>query len=770
MNEYSIVGQGLPRVDGMEKVTGAAKYAADITMPAMLCGKILLSPHPHARILHIDTSQAEKLPGVKAVITGRDVPKVSISFVDTPRYPGDQYALAVDKVRYIGDEVAAVAAVDEDTAEEAMSLIRVEYEPLPAVFNPEEAMKPEAPRIHDLGQEQASVWEEWGAKKTVTSKAQYTYNNLSGETHVGFGHVEGGFARADYVRQDRFETQATAHCAMEPHAAVANFDPSGKLNVWLSSMSIFYKRYMLARLLGQPASQVRVHKTYIGGAFGGKIDLFPYEVCAALLSQEAGRPVKIELTREEVFTTTRQRHPTIIEIKTGVKRDGTILAQEIQVIVDNGGYRGTGAVVIFLMHAFNLPIYHVPNLKYDGYAVYTNNPVRGPQRAHGAPQIRFAIDSQLDMIAQELGLDTVEVMLRNARHKGDVLPNGDRLHSCELSECIQQAAEASGWREKRSKPDTGRWRRGIGISACSMFSGAPFYPFASAAAVQGAETTMAQIVAEELGVSLSAVRVVSGDTELCPIDLGNFLSGGAFVTGNAVRAAAADARRQLFEVASDLLDAIPEELEMREGRVSVRGRPKWGMSLGEVVTASIQRRDGDPIMGRGHAKPMADVDRYPSLAKAKGRFTPAYGFAVTAAEVEVDTRTGEIRPVQIHTFHDCGFALNPKIVEGQIHGNVSMGQGQALWEEVILKEGQVMNPSFLDYKLPTAVEPSPIQGYEVSSLEPHGPFGAKEVGEGSIASVLAAIANAVHNAVGVRVTSLPITSEKVLSALERKKG
>jgi 4-hydroxybenzoyl-CoA reductase alpha subunit len=788
MNEYSTVGKGLPRVDGMEKVTGAAKYAADIAMPAMLCGKVLCSPYPHARILHIDTSQAEKLSGVKAVITGQDVPKVSISFVDTPRYPGDQYGLAVDKVRYIGDEVAAVAAVDEDTAEEALSLLRVEYEPLPAVFDPEEAMRPDAPRIHDLGQEQASVWEEWGAKKTATSKAQYTYNNLSGETHVQFGHVEGGFTLADYVRQDRFETQATAHCAMEPHAAVANFDPSGKLNVWLSSMSIFYKRYMLARLLDLPASQVRVHKTYIGGAFGGKIDLFPYEVCAALLSQKAGRPVKIELTREEVFTTTRQRHPTIIEIKTGVKKDGTILAQEIRVIVDNGAYRGTGAVVIFLMHAFNLPIYHVPNLKYDGYAVYTNNPVRGPQRAHGAPQIRFAIDSQLDMIAQELGLDTVEIMLRNARHKGDVLPNGDRLYSCGLSECIQQAAEASGWGEKRSKPDTGRWRRGIGISACSMFSGAPFYPFASAAAVQlhddggatlftgtvemgqGAETTMAQIVAEELGVSLSAVRVVSGDTELCPIDLGNFLSGGAFVTGNAVRAAAADARRQLLEVASDLLDAIPEELEMREGRVSVRGRPKWGMSLGEVVTASIQRRDGDPIMGRGHAKPMADVDRYPSLAKAKGRFTPAYGFAVTAAEVEVDTRTGEIRPVQIHTFHDCGFALNPKIVEGQIHGNVSMGQGQALWEEVILKEGQVMNPSFLDYKLPTAVEPSPIQGYEVSSLEPHGPFGAKEVGEGSIASVLAAIANAVHNAVGVRVTSLPITSEKVLSALERKKG
>jgi putative selenate reductase molybdopterin-binding subunit len=372
----------------MEKVTGAAKYAADVAMPAMLWGKILRSPHAHARILHIDTSQAEKLPGVKAIITGRDqdVPRVSISFVDTPRYPGDQYALAVGKVRYIGDEIAAIAAVDEDTAEEALGLIRVEYEPLPAVFDPEAAMRSDASRVHDLGQEQVSVWEEWGAKKTVTSEAQYTYNNLSGETHVCFGNVENGFDQADYVRQDRFETQATAHCALEPHVAVASFDPSGKLNVWLSSMSIFYKRYMLARFLDLPSSQVRVHKTYIGGAFGGKIDLFPYEVCAALLSKKAGRPVKIELTREEVFTTTRQRHPTIVEVKTGVKKDGAILAQEIGVIVDNGAYRGSGAVVIFLMHAFNLPIYHVPNLKYDSYAVYTNNPVRGPSAPTALPR------------------------------------------------------------------------------------------------------------------------------------------------------------------------------------------------------------------------------------------------------------------------------------------------------------------------------------------------------------------------------------------------
>ncbi len=783
MSDYSVVGKGLPRLDTIAKATGQAQYAVDVSLPNMLWGKILRSPYPHARILHIDTRRAEALPGVKAVMTGREVAEVRYAFVDTPRYPADEHPLAVDKVRYIGDEVAAVAAVDEATAEEALELIQVEYEVLPAVFDPEEAMKAEAPVIHEASYEGTSVWEDWGAQRTAASTAHYKYNNISGRTYMEIGDVEQGFALADYIREDCFETQATGHCALEPHAALAYFEPSGKLNVWLSSMSVFYKRYMLAKALGLPTSQVRVHGCYVGGAFGGKIDLFPYEFCAAYLSRKTNRPVKIELTREEVFTTTRQRHPTIIELKTGVKRDGTLLAQDIRVIADNGAYRGTGPVVIFLMHAFNIPIYRLPHLRYEGYAVYTNNPIRGPQRAHGAPQIRFAIDSQLDLIARDLGLDPVEMMLKNARHTGDVLPNGDRLDSCGLSECIQRAVKVSGWREKRGKASQGRKRRGVGISACSMFSGAPFYPFASAAAVQlhddggvtlftgstemgqGAETTMAQITAEELGVRLEDIRVISGDTELAPIDLGNFLSGGAFVTGNAVRLAAADARAQLLAAASEILEVAPENLVIRERRIFDRNDPSCGLAFAEAVRASILRHDGNPVMGRGYFKPFPDVDQYPSLATTKGRFTPAYGFAAHVAEVEVDTLTGQVELIAMTTFHDCGFPLNPMIVEGQIDGNVSTGQGQALTEEIVLREGQVLNPSFLDYALPTALETPEVRRGEVYSIEPKGPFGAKEVGEGAIAGALAAVANAVHDAVGVRIKSLPLTPDKVLKAL-----
>lgn len=757
----------------------------------MLYGKILRSPHPHARILHVDTSQAESLPGVKAIITGKETAGMRFAFLDTPRYPADQYPLAQHKVRYVGDEVAAVAAIDEDIAAEALELIRVEYEILPAVFDPFQAMKPDAPRVHDEEYAGTSIWEEWGARRTRTSEAYYELNNISGRTSVSFGDIERGFAQSDHIREDRFETAPTSHCALEPHACVASYDATGTMHVWFTNQGIFYKRYILARVLGMPVSKVRVHKSYVGGAFGGKQDLYPFEICACLLSRKSGKPVKIELTREEVFTTTRQRHPTFIELKTGVKRDGTLLAQDIRVIVDNGAYRGTGPVVIYLFYGWTIPVYRVPNLSYEGYSVYTNNPVGGPQRGHGAPQIRFAIDSQLDMIAEDLGLDSVEIMLKNAREVGEVLPNGDRLDSCGLKDAISKAVQVSGWRGKRGRPGSdraadlrrGEVRRGVGISTAAMFSGSAFYPFASAAVIkmhddggatlftgsvemgQGSETTLSQIAAEELGLRLEDIRLVSADTELAPVDMGSFLSGGAFVTGDAVRLAAADAKRQLLEVASDQLDAAVEELEVREGRIFHRGRPEWGMSVAEAVQTSIRKNGGNPVIGRGYRPNVPGVDRHPSLAKAKGRWTDAYGYAAQVAEVEVDTATGIVKLVKATTYHDCGFPLNPMIVEGQVHGCVSMGQGQALSEELILEGGQVLNPSFMDYRLPISLDTPQTEGGPVDSIEPKGPFGAKEVGEGVVAQTLAAIANAVYDAVGVRVTSLPITPEKILNGL-----
>ncbi len=796
MEEYEIIGKPLPRIDGIEKVTGKAKFTVDMSMPEMLYGMFLRSPHPHARILSINIEKAKRLRGVKAIITGRDVGGIRYAFVDTPRYPADETPLAVDKVRYIGDEVAAVAATDIDIAREAIQLIEVEYEPLPSVFDPEEAMKPDAPDIHDPYEPRGKTeWEDWGVRHERKATEWRDAKNLSGRTSVSFGDVEMGFSQSYYVREDRFETKATAHCAMEPHAALAYFDLSGKLNIYLSSMAIFYKRFILAKALGLPVSQVRVQKAYVGGAFGGKIDVFPYEFCSAFLARITGKPVRFELDREEVFTCTRQRHPTIIYLKTGVKKDGKILAQQVKFIADNGAYRGSGAIVIFLGHMFSIPVYSIPNYKYEGYAVYTNNPIRGPQRAHGSPQIRFAVDSQIDMISEELGLDPIEVMLKNVRQKGDTLPNGDVLKSCGLKECIESAEKRSAWKELRGdlkrrielrrSPD--RFKRGIGISACSMFSGAAYYPFASAAIVklhddgsatlytgvtefgQGLETTMAQVAAQELGLELKDIHIVSGDTELCPIDFGQFLSGGVFVSGNAVKLASKDAKSQLMKIAAEILEANEMDLVARGKRIFVKGSPEKGISYSELIQLSIQRNNGDPIIGKGYVKAVKDTQFYPSLAKAKGRFTDAYGFAVQVVEVEIDTLSGHIKIPKTITFHDCGYPLNRLIVEGQVHGNVSMGIGQSLGEEIILEKGQILNPSFLDYQIPLSTETPQMVSETVETIDPGGPFGAKEVGEGSISGILAATANAIHDAIGIRFTKLPITPENILEALEKNR-
>ena len=790
MKDYNYIGKGIPRVDGPAKASGKAIYTVDVELPGMLYGKILRSPHPHARLLKVDTSAAQQLPGVKAVITGEDVRAVRYAFVDTPRYPADEQPLAVDKVRYIGDEVAAVAAESEAIAEKALSLIKVEYEVLPAVYHPEEAMQEDAPVIHDEQLTGTSFWEEWGvAQQKGEQKQEKAVNNLSGHTFVNFGDVEQVFQEADYCREDRFELKATAHCQMEPHAAVANFDSlEGKLHVWLSTQGIFLKRHFLSRTLDLPASKIRVHHSFVGGAFGGKIDLFPYEFCAAYLSRQTGRPVKIELDREEVFMTTRQRHPINVIIKTGVQKDGTLLAQDIKVIADNGGYRGSGPVVIFLCHGFSFPVYHVPNYRYEGFSIYTNNGIRGPQRGHGAPQIRFAIDSHLDLIARDLGLDPLEIMHKNVRKEGDILPNGDRLDSCGLTECLTGAAAAVDWQKKRRQLKTlvngNRYRRGVGISLCSMFSGAMYYPFASAAVVklhddgsatlftgaqdigQGSYTTLSQVLAEELGIGIEDVCIAAGDTDLCPIDLGSFLSCTALVTGNAVKKAAADAKRQLLESAAELLGINdPASLKTKKKMIFLEENPELAVTCSQAIQASVLKRDGNPVIGHGSYKGYPRTERYPSLAKGKGLFTGAYGFAAQAAEVEVDTLTGRIRLIKAVTFHDCGYPLNKIIVEGQIHGCTSMGAGQALSEEIYFEKGQLFNPSFLSYQLPISLDtPESVEGL-VATIEPSGPFGAKEVGEGCVAGILGAIANAVHDAAGVRIYSLPITPEKVLHAL-----
>ncbi|MBW1997344.1 MAG: molybdopterin-dependent oxidoreductase [Deltaproteobacteria bacterium] len=776
-SKLDYVGKSILRKDGPDKVTGRARYTVDMKMPGMLVGKILRSPHPHARILNIDTSRAERLRGVKGVITARDTKGVKHGFVETPRYPADQDVMATDRVRYVGEEVAALAATDPYVAEEALSLIKVDYEPLPAVFDPEEAMQPGAPEIHP-----------------THPRVPEPLANIAGKTQTAWGDVEAGFTASDYVREDRFESHLRTHGYLEPQVTLASYEPSGKLNVWTSSMGPFLKRAKLARTLGLPYSSVRIQKAYVGGAFGGKVDLFSHEFCAARLSMMTGRPVKIEATREEIFTAYRHGQPLIVEVKTGVKKDGTLCAQQFRIINNCGAFRGSGVVIIFLAWGFSMVPYRIPNLKYEGYAVYTNNPVRGPQRGHGAPQVRFAIESQLDMIAEELGLGPVEIRLKNAREPGERLPNGDNVHNYGLKECIRRVAENTRFKEKygkdRKKPSrNGTVRRGIGMGVSSYMSGSLIYPNSSSVVVklnddgtatlltgaldigQGAETILCQIVAEELKIPVEEIQVIAADTETTPVDIGSWISGNAYVTGNATRVAATEVRKKLLDMAARELEANVEDLVVEEKSVHVAGSPQHRISYEKLIASSIQKRRGDPIIGEGHWRTMRDEPFHPSLATTKGRWTENYAVDAQVAEVEVDMETGMVRLLRAVTAHDCGFPINPALVEGQIDGQVSMALGHALMEEVRMKEGRTLNPNWLEYRMPTIHNMAISEHVHVITehYRKDGAYRTKEVGEGYVSGILAAIANAVYDATGVRLHTTPFTPERILRALGKIK-
>lgn len=757
MEDYKILGKRVEPVDGPLKVTGGARYTADIVLPGMLYGKILRSPFSHARILNIDTAKAKGLPGVRAVLTAKEIGRVPYGFMTPFGYPDDECLLAVDKVRFIGDEVAAVAAVDEDRAMEALDLIRVDYEELPAVFDPERAMRADAPMIHEEG-------------------------NINARTSVSNGDPERGLKEADEVFFDRFEIGATIHAAMEPHAAVVSYGPDGNLDVWAGSMGIFSKRSEFAKTLGIPETMVRIHKTYVGGGFGGKIHAYRFETLAGLLSMRIGRPVKIVLDREEVFASTWQGFPIIVELKTAVKRDGTLWAQDFRLIADSGGYRGCGPLCVFLCYQWHSSVYRIPHLKYEGCSVYTNQPVRGPLRGFGHPQVRFAVDSQLDRIASELGIDPIEIRLKNVRRVGEVLPNGDVLQSSGLEECIQKAASAAGWNEKRGKVKN----HGIGISVGSGPSGAAVYPFGSAAEVRinedgkvtlftgvveigtGAETMLAQIVAEGLSVSLKDVRVLSGDTDRVPMDIGQFIGATTYSAGKAVAQAAREARDKLCEAAAGILEANKQDLGISDGRIFVKGSPHRGLTFSETVFAAMAGGFG-PILGKGYSKVMEGTDCYPDVRTGKGRYSPAYGYAAVVAEIEVEAESGKVKILGLTSSHDCGFAINPLGVEGQVEGQLSMGVGQA-FEGVQWEKGKILNPSFLGYPLPTSLDLPGMQAILVEAADPGGAYGAKEAGEATIVGVSAAIAAAIYDAVGVRIRKLPITPEEILQGIESHKS
>jgi len=755
MAEHTLVGQRVVRIDSRAKATGQARYTADLTLPRMLCGKVLRSPHAHARILNIDTSKAERLRGVRAIVTGKDAAGVKWGVFG---YTRDQELLTRDKVRYIGEDVAAVAAEDEDTAVEALKLIEVEYEVLPAVFDPLEATQEGAPQIHD-----------------------HAENNINIHVPIEVGNVDKAFRDAYYVREDRFVNTEYGYCQTEPYAVLASYDSDGNLEIWTPNASPHTKAKALSNLLQKPLSKVKVRKVYTGGAFGGRSDIFPGEFIAALLAMKAGRPVKLVYTREESFTSVRQVHSMVVDLKTGVAKDGRFLANEIKVVMDGGAYSSTGPIATSVPFLVWEETYRLPNVRFNGYRVYTNKPVRGMYRCHGRAFLG-GLGMQLDMIAEELGIDPVEMRLRNALTTGDTQATGSKIISCGLSEAMEQAAEESGWKHKRGKLPHGK---GIGMGANGMMVGFPmgirggssamikFNEDAGATLIsgvvdngQGNESMVVQVAADVLGLKMEDISLVCSDSEITPLDQGAYSQAAAFVSANAAMGAAIDAREQILEIASEMLDATVDELDLRDGYVFVKERPERTMWMGKAIRKALI--EDTPIMGRGSYMPKVD-QRREWVSNPRGQHAGTFSFGAVIAEVEVDTETGQVRVTNVTGAHDCGFAINPMAVEGQLEGSVaSGGVGATLLEEHSWDGGQMLNANMLEYKVPLSVDMPQITPIIVETIDPEGPFGAKEAGLWGSMNMFQAIGNAIYDAVGVWIKEFPITPDKVLAALEEK--
>ena len=758
--DYINVGKRFPRVDGIVKATGEAKYAADLSLPGMLWGKILRSPYPHARILNIDIGKAKGLPGVRAVLTGMDTIGFKSGGISAK---GDEPYLALEKVRFIGDGVAAVAAIDEEIAEEALDLIEVEYEVLPAVVNPTTAMNEDAPLIHD-----------------------HAPRNISFKTGLSYGDVDKAFKECDYLRQDTFETTPIRHGFLEPHAALATWDNSSKLTFWGSKQSPYFTYRNMAKALGIPLSHIRVVQPYIGGGFGGKNEMLNVDFCAALLSQKTGRPVKVVVSQEEVLFAYRQRHPTLIDIKIGLKKDGTMMALEAHIIADGGAYLSVGAISLYLMCSFFCIPYRLPNMRAKGYRVYTNTQPSCAMRGHGIPQSRFAAEVQLDIAAKEMGLDPIDIRLKNALKPGETIPNGFEITSCGFEESITESKRIiSRWLGTRPKERDEKIKRGIGIGCYGFVSGTRVAGHNTAAAVikvhedggislmtgstdvgQGSDTILSQIAAEVLGVHLEDIRYAMVDSDITPLDPGTYGSRVTFVTGNAVRLAAEDVRSQLAEVASVTLEANPGDIVFRDRKVYVSGSPERSLSFEKLVKIAQYSGTGKTILGRGYWAP--EGLEVVNFETGRGNMSATYSFGTQVAEVEVDTETGRINVTRMAMVHDCGQPINAMLMEGQLEGSAIGGAGHALQEEIIRKDGQTMNPSFLEYRMPTALDACDVEIVHTDTYDELGPFGAKESGEGIQVAVVPAIVNAVYDAIDVPFKRIPITPIMVLGALKNK--
>jgi CO/xanthine dehydrogenase Mo-binding subunit len=642
--------------------------------------------------------------------------------------------------------------VDQDTAEEALDLIEVEYEPLSAVFDPLEAIKEEAPQVHE------------GVEL-----------NINVTRHIEWGDVDEAFKHCDHVREDHFKCSSQAHVCMETHCAVASFDYSGKLTVWVSTQAAYYMQVLLADILGLREGDVRVIKPPTGGGFGSKFELDAAQFCASLLSMKLCKPVKIVFTREEEFIASKRRTPMYYYTKLGAKKDGTLLAKEVRVITEGGAYTGMGATALYLTGFFSSFPYKYPNYRYDGYRAYTNTAPTSAMRGFGAPQAVFVGESQLEMLANDLGMDPIEIRRKNGMTPNYEVPGQATIQSCGLHQCLDKIEEHI--KERGKLPPN----RGIGVAAYGFMSGGIFNwfdtPYAFSSAVvrinidgkvdlftgacdigQGSDTTLSMICAEELGVRLEDVRIHAADTGICPPDLGAWGSRETLMNGNAVKMAAADAKRQLLEFAGAKLGVnIVYDLDIKDQWIHLVDRPERGLSYFDVVKAAIRGKDGEAIMGRGHYTP-----------HRKGMISPAFSFGVQAAEVEVDPETGKYKLINVTTAHESGTVINPLGIEGQLEGAIMMAGGYGFCEDQPMDDGKILNPSIGDYKLIRSLDMPETKILEIDTYEPEGPFGAKEAGEGLTNPTAGALGNAIYNAVGVRITDLPITPEKVFRALREK--
>jgi len=737
--DLAVVGKNWARLDGVDKVSGRSLFADDVRLPGMLFGKVVRSPHAHARVVSIDTTEAEAVPGVKAVITPEDAKGIYIGI--------NQPLLPTENVTHVGHEVVAIAATSERIAAKAAALVKIEYEPLPSLHDLDKAIRDDALQLH--------------------AKAK---GNIGWEQNVEHGDVDSVFAECDVIREEKFITNASHNCYAEYHVCVADFTKTGKLTMWTPTQTALLFQKSLAAGFKLPDSDVRLLTLNSGGGFTGRTSTRPHHFLSALLSRKSGRPVRLRASGDEEFIMCRAGGKVVYRLKSGATKDGRLHAIEADVLFDTGAYIESQMIVTLLTSKYLHALYPLKASRYRGRLVHTNHLPYYFHHGGGIAQFQFALGQHMDGLAHDLGMDSVAFSLLNGVEEGYETPDGTRYASCGLKECIEKTAAKAGWQEKYGKLPK---FKGIGIGIGAMASGAKgvFKHDTSAAMVkvtddgkaslfiglpdmgQSSHTTMAIIAAEVLGIRPDDIRVVSGDTDTDPLDVGAFTQRGTFNTGNATKNAAEDARDQLAKTAAKMLECEEAELVFRDGTVYPREAKDKAIPFKKIVYDTLHSREGRFVMGRGF---------YNSPLE---RGTMAYSFGAQIAEVTVDPGTGTVTVDKMTASHDVGRAINPRVVEGQIDGQIFSGMSQVLYEETLMEDGQVMNPSRLDYKMPRAYEMPEVEHIIVETIDPFGPFGAKEVGEGPIVCTMQAIANAVANAIDGRVTEMPLAPWRVLRAV-----